>query len=376
MIAEPRVLLVGHDASATGAPLAALAWARWAARSGAARVEVRLDRDGPLVEQFRGAVPTRVRPRAGRALVGAADAALGTAGGRRVRHAVDLGARRRIGADTTVVAASAAAWRSAAAFAPQSHLVLWLHELDGVADRVVPPGERAALLDATARIVAVGERVAEMAVDRWHVPSDRVSVVESFVDPLPADRPPAVEARRHDVVAVGSLVPRKGAEHVVGLIRLLGRDHPDLRAAWIGGPLDSAYADLVRQELRSDGGAPHLDLAGSVADVGPWWPASGVVVHLAREDPAPLVVLEAGLRGIPVVTWDTGGAADLVRQAGLGHLVAAPGDLVAVADQVAALLADPGTRARAGDALRAAAERRTTDQLAPALLDAVLGGAR
>ncbi|HWJ97204.1 MAG TPA: glycosyltransferase family 4 protein [Acidimicrobiales bacterium] len=377
MIAVPRVVLVGHDASATGAPLTALAFARWAAASGAAHVEVLLDRGGPLVAGFEAVAPTHVRARAAGEVVAAADALGGLSAGRWARRGALLTARPPTGADVTVVAASVAAWRSAAAVARGGRrLVLWLHELDGVADRVVPASERAILLEATSRIVAVEARVAAMATERWGVAEDRVSVVGSFVDPL-GDGAAAGQATAHpphDVVGVGSLVPRKGADHLVALTALFRQRGRDLRSAWVGGPLDGPYADLVRTDRAAAGLEDVLDLVGPVDDVGPWWPASGVVVHLAREDPAPLVVIEAGLRAIPVVTWDTGGAADLLRTAGLGHLVADAGDLVAVADAVEALLDDGAGRAEAGAALRAAATARTTDRLAPALLQAFTGG--
>ncbi|HWJ63311.1 MAG TPA: glycosyltransferase family 4 protein [Acidimicrobiales bacterium] len=376
MIAVPRVVLVGHDASATGAPLCALAWARWAARTEAAAVEVVLDRGGPLVPDFEAVAPTHVRSPVAGEVVAAADALLGLAAGRWARRGAALASRSGSADDATVVAASVAAWRSAAAMARgRSRLVLWLHELDGVADRIVAPADRALLLDATDHIVAVGDRVARQVTDRWGVDPDRVSVVGSFVDaPGSAGTPAAGPSP--EVVAVGSLVPRKGAEHVVALAALLRRDRPALRTAWVGGPLDGPYADLVRHDVRSAGLEGSFDLVGLVDDVDPWWPTDGVLVHLAREDPAPLVVLEAGLRSVPVVTWDTGGAADLLRAAGLDHLVAAPGDLVAVAEAVATLLDDPGGRAEAGRALRDATAPRTTDALAPVLLDALVGGTR
>ncbi len=372
MTVAPRILLVGHDASTTGAPLCALAWTRWAARTGAARVEVHLDRGGPLTERFAAVVPTRVRSAAGRQFVTAADVAAGASSGRWIRRLTALPARRHVSAETTVVAASSAAWRSAAAAAGPRRLVLWLHELDGVADRLVASDERAALLAATDAIVAVSDRVAEMAVERWGAEPGRVTVVGSFTDP-PTDAPAPVAGPAPDVVAVGSLVPRKGAEHVVALAALLARQRPDFRAAWVGGDLTAPYADLIRSDIAAASIGHHLALPGQVADVEPWWPLDGVVVHLAREDPAPLVVLEAGLRAIPVVTWDTGGGADLVRQAHLDELVTAPGDLVAVADAVTRLLDDPPARKAAGAALRSATIERTTDRVAPALLDAFLG---
>ncbi|MGN6695586.1 MAG: glycosyltransferase [Aquihabitans sp.] len=240
MTAPPCVVLVGHDASATGAPLASLAFARWARANGAAEVEVFLDRGGPLVDAFGAVAPTHVRGRAAGEVVAAADALGRLAVGRWVRRGALLTARPARSTDATVVAASTAAWRSAAALARGGRrLVLWLHELDGVADRIVTPVERAALLEVTHHIVAVSPGVATMAVDRWGVAPERVSVVASFVDVPATDAPPgsADAPSSATVVAVGSVVPRKGVEHLVALTALLRRDRPDLRSACVGGPI-------------------------------------------------------------------------------------------------------------------------------------------
>lgn len=98
-----------------------------------------------------------------------------------------------------------------------------------------------------------------------------------------------------------------------------------------------------------------------------------MLLHTAREDPDPLVVLEAGARGIPVVTWDTGGGADLVRASGWADLVAEPGDQIGLAERTHLLLDDEPRRRRAGLALQAATDQRRTPVAGPRLLSAVLG---
>ena len=379
MIAPPRVLLVGHDASATGAPLALLALVSWAHASGAAQIEVRLDRGGPLESALVELAPTTVTSARTRSVATVLDVVAGRMWGQGLRRALARRDHAVPDDGTVVVAASAASWPTAAVLAPPGRLVLWLHELDGVVDRLLRPAERRALLSKTSHIVAVGERVAAMVTERWGVDHDQVTVVDSFVDaPRTEATAPAEGAGRQrcDVLAIGSLVPRKGAEHVVAVAALLARDRPSLRSAWVGGDLATPYADLIRADLAAAELGGSFVLAGAVDELEPWWPRSGVVVHLPREDPAPLVVVEAALRSVPVVTWDTGGAADLVRGAGLDELVVAPGDVAAAAAQVARLLDDPTARRAAGSALALAARDRTTDQQAPKLLDAFLTGLR
>jgi glycosyltransferase involved in cell wall biosynthesis len=354
-----EVVVVSHDASRTGAPILALQWVRWAAAHGHP-VRVVIERDGPLRNAFENTCPTRTHG-PGRHLASRITSTW-------ARPSGGMGARGPV-----VVANTVAAWAGAAQVRRRSRLVLWAHELDHVVERVVPDDLRRRLLAVTDHVVAEGDRVAEMVTSRWHVPDERVSVVDSFLDDGPP--PVAAEGADLDVVGVGSLTWRKGPDAFAAVVAELRRHRPEVRAAWIGGPLDSEVAGLVQADPAAAPDAPDapVHLAGEVDDVGPWLPSGGVLVHPAREDPSPVAVLEAARAAVPVVTWDTGGAADLLRSAGLGHLVAPPGDVLGLARRVDALLADRRARDEAGLALQAAAAARTTSVAGPLLLAAFLG---
>ena len=250
--------------------------------------------------------------------------------------------------------------------------MLWVHELDHTVGRIVSERRRDHLLAQTDRIVAVGPAVGTMVRDRWGVPPSDVTVLPSFADaPDPREQPPTGP---HEVVAIGSLTARKAPDLFVAVVAYLARHHGPVDAAWVGGPLDGPTAALVRHDLGDSGAGRVTELVGEVDDTLPWLPADGVLVHVAREDPAPLVVLEAALRAVPVVTWDGGGAAELAHLAGRPDLVVPPGDVAALARRIAHLLDDAGDRARAGAALAAAAKARTTGAVAPRLLDAITDG--
>lgn len=373
MPSPPPVLVVGHDASRTGAPGLALRWVRWAVAHDAARPAVWLDRGGPLVPEFAALCPTTVAAGAHHHLRRRAS---GFPAAARLLRRVDA-PRHPADRSPIVLANTVAAWSAAAAVRRRSRLVVWVHELDHVAERILG-GERESLLAQTDHLVAEGDRVAAMLRDRWGVPAHQVTVVDSFID-RPTDPPatgsgPATGSPRADVVAVGSLTARKAPDAFVATVAALRTLRPNVRAAWLGGPTDGPVADLVRHDLASAGLTDAVDLAGETDDVAPWLSPGAVFVHPAREDPAPVAVLEAAMRGMAVVTWDTGGAADLVRRAGEDRSVVAPGDVLALARRTAELLADPDHRDAAGRALRSAAEDRTTDRLAPELLRAVIGG--
>lgn len=359
-----------NDASRTGAPALALRWLRWVAASESADVEVWLDRGGSLAADFALLAPLRTRPdllaigsRAGR----------GSGSPAMVKLADRLG-RPRSGhrSPPIVVANTLAAWRSAASVRRRTRLVVWVHELDHVAEQLLPPPERHRLLAETDHLIAAGSRVGEMLIERWHVPPAMVTVIDPFID----DDQFGCKAPsgHHHIVSVGSLVPRKGPDAFVAAMALIRARHPELRAAWVGGPLTSPTADAVRCDIAAADLEAHVELLGELPDATAVLPRDGIVVHTAREDPAPLAVLEAAVRAIPVATWNTGGAADLLDTAGLGHLVAPAGDLIGLAERVHLLLSDPAERTRAGRALQEAVGPRRTSVAGPRVLAAICAG--
>ncbi len=361
---RPRVLFVGHDASRTGAPVVGLAFVRWLAARGVADLGIALLGPGPLEPDYRRVAPTTVLP--GRHWV--LDALAQRAPFTRVRRP------RPSGADPQVVVANTLASLAPAAALDAPRLVCWVHELDGVADRVLPPARRRGLVPRVHRWVAAGPRVAEMLVARWRVPADRVVTVDEFVDAPPAVLGGAGGASGIRVLGVGACSPRKGVDAFVATLADLSARRPPPPAAWVGGRADTLAAREAQCDLTRAGLGSTLRLVPEVDDLEPWWPRSGLLLHPAREDPFPLVVVEAGQRSIPVVTWDTGGAADLLRGAGLAEWVAEPGDLLGLSRRVEALLDDDDARTAAGRALRGATATLVADHQASRVWAACLDG--
>lgn len=359
------VVVVGHDASRTGAPIALRSTLRWVHEHTDDRPTLVLVDGGPLVEDYRATVDTIVlATRRGAAL----DRAV--SGLRSVRpgagsHGWVVGLRRVPPAEVVLantLAALPVAARLARRPSPsRARLVCHVHELDGVATRVLPAdaGARAALLERVDRWIAAGPAVAEMLVQRWGVDRDAVCTVDGFIE-APVVTPAARAAARARlalpersplVVSSGSLIRRKGPERFVDLMAALA-EHPSRPVGrWLGG----AASGAVHQELLADiGRLAHADRVrwvGSVDDHAACLAAADVVVSTAIEDPYPLVALEAGALGVPVVGHDAGGLAMLLGAAGQADAAVPVGDLVALVASVAELLEDEELRHRRGRAL-------------------------
>jgi glycosyltransferase involved in cell wall biosynthesis/GT2 family glycosyltransferase len=112
------------------------------------------------------------------------------------------------------------------------------------------------------------------------------------------------------VLGCGSVDPRKGTDLFIGMARALVRRHGlgDAHFVWLGEG-KAEFTDWCRFDIAASGLEGRVHLLGRREDPRPYYLAADLFVLPSREDPFPLVVLEAMAAGLPVVAFDTGGGA-------------------------------------------------------------------
>ena len=265
---------------------------------------------------------------------------------------------------------------------PRSRLVCYVHELDGVADRTLPadPAARRELLGAVDHFVAAGRAVASMLVDRWGLADDRVAVVDPFIEPELPD-PAAVQRARASmllgdtrpiVLSVGALIRRKGPERFVDLMGTLSDGPTRPLGVWLGGEHTGPVWNETRADIARSPEPGSIRMIANLPDASRYLAAADVVVSTAVEDPFPLSVLEAAALGVPVVGFESGGLADVLRGSGQGDLVCGIGDILGMGNAVSGLLDDETGRAERGRQMAAwVRSNHLVDHLAPELWDII-----
>jgi glycosyltransferase involved in cell wall biosynthesis len=211
--------------------------------------------------------------------------------------------------------------------------------------------ERAALA-CTRGVITTSPSTAELLVADYAVPPQRLSVVRPGTDRMavqPRANGPAVE-----LLAVGSVVPRKGYDLLVAALAKV----PDL--AWrlvIAG--DRERSPDTAREIEAQ--IARLDLAGRITFVGAVDPqrlmqlyaAADLFVLPSRFEGYGMAYAEAIAHGVPVVGTRAGAVPDTVP-AGAGVLVP-PDDVDALAAVLRRLIESPSERDRLAAGARAAA---------------------
>ncbi|MFL6588458.1 MAG: glycosyltransferase family 4 protein, partial [Luteimonas sp.] len=121
----------------------------------------------------------------------------------------------------------------------------------------------------------------------------------------------------------GSLGWRKGTDLFVQIARRIAMDEgrDNMRFLWVGGNRGDREASEFRHDGDLLGLGTHCRLIHASGDVSDHYCAMDVFALTSREDPYPLVMLEAGAHGLPVVAFDGSGGAVEFTRAGTGACV-------------------------------------------------------
>lgn len=251
-----------------------------------------------------------------------------------------------------------------------------LHELSVGLDFHLSRPARRHLTDAR-RYVAVSDAVRTEFLTRFDtVPPGRVEQQWGFVDGSTLAVQPdlgALGADRSELVVVSAGVRhwRKAPGLFLRVAHRARVLHPDRRwrFVWVGGGGGGGGATDCARLAQRDGLGDVVEFIDHIADPLPLLAAADVFLHTAREDAFPLVCVEAAALGRPIVSFENGGAAELIRRSGCGRVVPFP-DVDAMVGALAHLADEPAERkalgARAADF---AAAHLVLDRRGPGLLD-------
>jgi glycosyltransferase involved in cell wall biosynthesis len=385
--------VLAHELNRTGAPLWLRDFLRWAREAGRLAADVWYLDSGELVHAFPGVAVAPVLPRWARVGEAALRWALAQNAPALVQTAAALGSRRLLRrglgrlrrGDAIYVNSAAAAWTIPHLPAGPG-IVLHVHEGPAHLEALGAAGgldhvERAAA------VICVSPDAADYLSATARVSRSRISVVPACV--RSEQRPTASPATLREILGIAGGTPvaaacgmlqwRKGPDLFVRTVREVldrwPRDRVQPSFLWIGGG-PAEMQRWVRWEARAMGVDGHVAWIDSVPNATDYVRVSDVLVLPSREDPWPLVALEAGCLGLPVAGFRSGG---LERMVAFAPECAVPaGACAELAAQLSRMLLDPPYRLRVGDRLRRLVrERWSTEVVAPRvadILDGVLDG--
>lgn len=384
-----KILFISHEASRTGAPIMLLNVLRWLRRNQTNSIRIVTGSAGALSSDF--------------AAVGRLDSVEpnGSLWFRALRrlnlhHYWQLSHLSRLQRDLSnekfgLVYVNSVASGRILDLLPvgECKVICHVHELSG-AIRQVGVENIVALERRRPLYIAVSHAVKESLVSNFAIPPDRIEVIYGFVPSIPEGPPSPEEARRtlvrelnipaeaKIVCGCGSIDPRKGTDLFLEVAArvLSDKGAANIHFVWVGGA--SSKVAGMRAQVANEGLAAHVHFVGPKVNTAPYFAAADVFLLPSREDPFPLVVMEAAFCGVPIVCFlDGGGAPELVGD-DAGFCV--PNlDVSEMSGRVLELVSSKSLRDQMGNVARRKVEARHTLELGAAKIascirDAMPGG--
>jgi glycosyltransferase involved in cell wall biosynthesis len=311
-----NLIFIGHEASLSGAPYTQLYLLQWLRANTDHRVDLVLLRGGALLSEFAKVATVHVvhryapNPPLGQKLLRKADALTGltwrTILGRLARRKAAL-----IFANTALTLEIAVEIKEKI----RAPLLLHLHELTSIFFHI-DTVKFAELTKKVDYFVFCSLRVEAFYQGFCTVRADCSAIVYDFAGARPGDVSTADTVRAELGLAVqapvvgvvGSLGWRKGSDLFLQVAAHHYRRYPGSPAqfVWAGGEtLSQGYRELAL-DVQLMGLADRVSLVGSRKDVRGFYELFDVFLLPSREDPFPLVCMEAAAQGCPLVCFEPG----------------------------------------------------------------------
>lgn len=263
-------------------------------------------------------------------------------------------------------------------------VVLFVHEL-GMSVKIYTYQEHLSfLLKKTDHLIAVSNAVANHYVKDYDFPSDRVSTF-TLIDHDHIDEK-LKHAQREllektygipkDAVVIGGCGNaewRKGNDIFNWIARrVLQKTNPlDVYFVWVGAGPQHEIFELIKSDIHLMGLENRIILIPPTPQALDYISRFDVLLLSSREDPYPLVVLEAALNEIPVVCFDGAGGAPELIEADAGFVVPYM-DISAASEALIKLILDPSLRETMGQKGRTKVLERHNTVKSVAKIEAII----
>jgi LmbE family N-acetylglucosaminyl deacetylase/glycosyltransferase involved in cell wall biosynthesis/GT2 family glycosyltransferase len=333
---RPEILFVSHEAGRTGAPVFLLNLIRYVTKAFDVSATILLLRGGDLEPEFQAIGPTVV--------LGAPETLDAT-----LLEALKTRNIRLVYVNT--ISNGALQARLAALGCP---IVCHVHELAFSIQHHFGGRNLRQVLQSTQLFLAGSEAVRSYL--ETLVPPDRVTLAYPFID-VSANQASARAAKPPLDVPQGAVVVggcgligwRKGTDLFIHVARrVLAMTAKRVVFVWVGGPLAYGEYPRLQYEVETMGIKEHVVFPGQVDATLPYFAQFDIFVLPSREDPFPLVMLDAASLGKPVVCFGgAGGTPEFVEND--AGIVVPYLDIEAMAAAVTRLVHDPHLRSQLGE---------------------------
>lgn len=321
-----KILFICHEGTRTGAPFVLLHLLEWLKNEHSSiPFDVLIFRDGELVPEFRKHAqrvvlmhhrPPRIWEKIKARLTG-------TPYERSTENKVIK--RIKTGEYTLIYANSIATLETAIRLKKQLQLplIFHVHELKLNLQMYAPDFiQEVSFVD---QIICVSKAVQNNLIENYQIPKHKTSLVYEFINPKYLFNQLKNNAQQHSskisICASGTLNWRKNPDSFIQVALLLKKMQlTNFELIWIGA-YDDISLKIYQEDIKKAGLEDCVKIIGKIEHPFSFFNQAKLFLMTSKEDPFPLVCIEAGLLGKPVICFENAGGIPEMLSNGGGKVV-------------------------------------------------------
>ncbi len=204
----------------------------------------------------------------------------------------------------------------------RSELACYVHELDFSLSMYASEDDLKFLTEKVKTILVVSEKVGQVLQKRCQISSEKIRVFPPMVELFKVSRSKQTDFLKLElgipegakiVLGCGLAEWRKGTDIFVRVARKLIKKTQNVHFIWLGIS-SSLFSEEIKADCKMYDPEGRIHLVPVKSDAKPYFEMADVFFLSSREDPFPLVMLEAASLGIPMVGFKgTGGIEDFCK---------------------------------------------------------------
>ncbi len=167
--------------------------------------------------------------------------------------------------------------------------------------------------------VAISNTVQDGIIKEYSLNGAKVPVIYNGIDIKKF--PPILSNKNNDnftIINVASFSKWKNQKLLIDAFHIALKERQDLRLIFVGDGKERANVEAKAKDYKID---DKIEFAGITSNVNEWLSKANVFILCSTFEGFPLSIIEAMSAGLPVISTDVGGVADVVKQNINGFLV-------------------------------------------------------
>lgn len=235
-------------------------------------------------------------------------------------------------------------------------VISYIHELENIIQACTTPDSLVEALTLTDKFIVPSQAVKQNLINGHNVPPTKIKVVNYYI-PEVQNSGKFLQINIKDEISnyflvgsVGTLEWRKGADLFLQVVKLfkLRKSVLKVKFIWVGVDKGKSSYKEIAHDIEAAGLSDDIILVEKVDNPLDFLRTMDIFLMLSREDPYPLVVLEAAMLKKPIICFDkAGGAPEFLADD--NGLVVPYLDLEAVVENILRLISDKDIRLYYGE---------------------------